>query len=480
MTLFSGLSLRRSACRIYLVVAIAYLFLFIVACSDDESASAIQPLDNEYSSSAMPESSSSEKNVSSSSEGSSNSEKSSSSVSLFNPNISYGELTDPRDGQTYRTVKIGDQVWMAENLNYEAENSFCYGDVASCGAYGRLYTWSAAKNACPSGWHLPRWAEWDTMTIVVGSSAGMKLRSITGWERTEGFHGGVYDDVNTSGFSALPAGGKYDKGKYGSAGKAAFFWSSDEFSEDDTYRMNLFYDDTGVSWQRISKDDAYSVRCLQGEKQSSLSSESPFNPNVEYGELTDSRDGRTYKTVKIGDQVWMAENLNFETASSHCFIDSTKFCEKYGRLYWWADAVGKSEEECGYGKTCSLPSGNIQGVCPDGWHLPSNAEWETLLTAVGGNSKTGSALKSAFGWYLGGTGTNESGFSALPGEYMFGSWGDPCFDDQEATVAGFWSSTEENQEVYHMSVGNNNDIAYLSTDDGDTKVFGYSVRCLKD
>lgn len=454
--------------------------------NDDESSSSVTPKSsshNDKSSSSSANSSSSVTPESSSSETSG----SSSSVSIFNPKISYGELTDSRDGQTYRTVKIGNQVWMAENLNYESANSYCYGDSASsCSEFGRLYTWSAAVDACPSGWHLPRWAEWDTLLTTAVSNkayAGVALKSSAVWNPllvvgSYFDYVQTYDETNISGFSALPAGGMYN-GKYGGVGVEVNFWNASEFNDDETYVMRLYYSETYEFWWRESKQNAYSVRCLQGEKQSSPFSESPFNPNVEYGELTDSRDGRTYKTVKIGDQVWMAENLNFETASSHCFIDSTKFCEKYGRLYWWADAVGKSEEECGYGKTCSLPSGDIQGICPDGWHLPSKTEFETLLTAVGGNSKTGSALKSAFGWYLGGTGTNESGFSALPGEYMFGSWGDPCFDDYEATVAHFWSSTEENGEVYDMNLDKDYNSAGLLADE-DSKAFGFSVRCVKD
>ena len=130
--------------------------------------------------------------------------------------------------------------------------------------------------------------------------------------------------------------------------------------------------------------------------------------------LKDARDGQTYKTVKIGGQWWMAENLNFETDSSFCYNDEESNCTKYGRLYRWAAAVGKSESECGYGHTCSLPSGNIQGVCPSGWHLPSLTEWDSLIDAVGGVSISGEVLKSTSGWNDSGNGTDVFGFSALP------------------------------------------------------------------
>ncbi|MBR4785923.1 MAG: fibrobacter succinogenes major paralogous domain-containing protein [Fibrobacter sp.] len=456
--------------------------------SSAKSSSSVTPQSSDsetsVSSSSAKSSSSSAKSSSSVKPESSSSEtsESSSSVSIFNPKISYGEMTDSRDSHTYRTVKIGNQVWMAENLNYESANSYE-------SMYGRLYTWSAALESCPSGWHLPSWAEWDTLITVVGKGngyAGMKLKSGADWVHETDFNSEVYESSNESGFSALPAGGKTADLYEGRSGQAAFFWNSSEFTDNDAYTTNLYYDDTNVSWKRVSKEYAYSVRCLQGEKQSSPSSESPFNPNAEYGELTDSRDGQTYKTVEIGDQVWMAENLNFETESSYCYNDSAKFCKKYGRLYWWADAVGKSEEECGYGKTCSLPSGNIQGVCPDGWHLPSYTEWDALLTAVGGKSKAGTALKSAFGWYGGYPsysgiyGANESGFSALPGGHMFGSRDNPAFDDDmDVSNAHFWSSTEENGEVYDMNLDKDLNSAGLLADE-DSKAFGFSVRCVKN
>ena len=117
--------------------------------------------------------------------------------------------------------------------------------------------------------------------------------------------------------------------------------------------------------------------------------------DVVIGTLTDSRDGQTYRTVKIGDQVWMAENLNYaytgvpfdyngdtSDSTSWCFENDPANCAKYGRLYTWAAAVGRDEDECGYEHTCGLGSGDIRGACPKGWHLPSQAEWEALIVAV--------------------------------------------------------------------------------------------------
>lgn len=169
--------------------------------------------------------------------------------------------------------------------------------------------------------------------------------------------------------------------------------------------------------------------------------------------LTDLRDGKTYKTVTIGDQTWMAENLNYETENSYCYDDDPSNCSKYGRLYTWAAA-----------KT----------VCPSGWHLPSTTEWKTLFTAVGGSSTAGTVLKSTGGWYNDGNGTDAFGFSALPAGYRYSNG----YYDDEGDDALFWSSTESTSGyAYDMYLYYYSDGASLYYDD---KYYGFSVRCVKD
>jgi len=208
------------------------------------------------------------------------------------------------------------------------------------------------------------------------------------------------------------------------------------------------------------------------------------------GIMVDSRDGQTYKTVTIGSQTWMAENLNFKTDSSFCYNNEESYCTKYGRLYRWAAAVGKSESECGFGYTCSFPSGNIQGVCPSGWHLPSKNEWETLFNAISDSSTVGKVLKSISGWNRSGDGTDDFGFSALPAGYRF-SYGSFASRDSVASYyvisteynkagyyAFFWSSTEYYMDcAYYMSLGYDERGALL---DYYIKYYGFSVRCLQD
>ncbi|SHM50883.1 major paralogous domain-containing protein [Fibrobacter sp. UWR3] len=406
---------------------------------------------------------------SSSSKGSSSSVTPKSSDS--ETSVSTGTMTDSRDGQTYKTVKIGDQVWMAQNLNYKSDNSYCYNDSAKyCSEYGRLYTWADAMESCPTGWHLPSKDEFVILANIAGGSskAGKPLMAKDGWNS----NGGGYD---TYSFAALPGGARNEDGEYVLLGEQGSFWLASE----EAFRFVV--NNLPLYIAPNNRGRGLSVRCLKdagqslsSSSQSGVNSSSSGKVSVELGTFTDERDEQTYKTVKIGDQVWMAQNLNFKTDSSFCYNDEEANCTKYGRHYKWAAAVGKSESECGYGNECSLPSGDIQGACPSGWHLPSKTEWETLFTTVGGNSTAGKVLKSASGWNNSGNGTDAFEFTVLPagGRYGSGNY------SNEGKSAIFWSSTEfEDKDAYIVSLFYDGGAPYLSYAE---KRYGYSVRCLMD
>ena len=199
-------------------------------------------------------------------------------------------------------------------------------------------------------------------------------------------------------------------------------------------------------------------------------------------EICDSRDGQVYRTITINipaesySEVWMAENLNFETANSYCYEDDPAYCETYGRLYTWAAAVAKPENECGPGYECNLGSGDVRGACPKGWHVPSQSEWNELITAVGGSSVAGTMLKTETGWqsHSGVENTDAFGFSALPAGFRSydGSY------DAAGDGANFWSYTEyDGNHAYTMTLYYPYNDAFVYS---DLKSYGFSVRCLKD
>ena len=208
-----------------------------------------------------------------------------------------------------------------------------------------------------------------------------------------------------------------------------------------------------------------------------------LNPDISYGIFQDARDGQFYKTVTIGPQIWMAENLNYDynegTAKSFCYNNEPDSCAKYGRLYTWAAVMdsagvfGDGGKGCGYDVTCSAKE-PVRGICPEGWHLPSDAEWETLFTAVGGVDLAGTKLKSKSGWYNDGNGTDAFGFSALPVGYR----GLNGIYYYEGSQAYFWSSSEDGSDyAYNMLLDYYGDyVRLLNT----SKSLGFSVRCLRD
>lgn len=149
----------------------------------------------------------------------------------------YDTFTDSRDGQLYNTVKIGNQIWMAENLNYElTQGSYCYNDYQeNCNYLGKLYTWNTAKMVCPSGWHLPSASAWDALISYLGEDPGIKLMSSKGWRES-------YSKTNLSGFSAIAAGQRslgYQQ-KYWSLNDYALFWTSTEYDVSKAMHINIF------------------------------------------------------------------------------------------------------------------------------------------------------------------------------------------------------------------------------------------------
>lgn len=202
---------------------------------------------------------------------------------------------------------------------------------------------------------------------------------------------------------------------------------------------------------------------------------------VSYDSLVDERDGQVYKTVVIGTQTWMAENLNFDygdSSKSRCRHDSAIYCEKYGRLYRWSAAMdsaavfSQNGKGCGYGVTCDAIH-PVYGVCPAGWHLPSRTEWRTLYSSVDSlvEDSVGIALKSTSGWRNNTNGTDRFGFGAYP-------YNEETYPGNTNYVE-FWSASEIGSEkVYRFN------LSYAWQDlrerNETTKKSWDAVRCVKD
>jgi uncharacterized protein (TIGR02145 family) len=212
--------------------------------------------------------------------------------------------------------------------------------------------------------------------------------------------------------------------------------------------------------------------------------------------LVDSRDGQSYTTVGIGTQCWMAQNLNIgvkitgttEQANNsllekYCYDNDEANCNTYGGLYQWAEMVQYLNGATNTTSWSPVPTGNVQGICPTGWHIPTDAEWTTVTTFLGGEGVAGGKMKST-GTIETGTGlwdwpnegaTNESGFTALPAGYryengsffiiyLYGVW----WSSSESNLGSAWSRS---MHAWYGEVGR-----------GGTngKNGGFSVRCLRD
>lgn len=411
---------------------------------DDPLSSAIPASSGEeQSSSSKGKSSSSEKTKESSSSGkglssssaksSSSSQSSSSSAESSSSMKSSSSLAYhfqlPIHEIPYNVVTIGKQTWMADNMAKENPTFYYPKGDPNIWKYGRLYDWSTAKEICPEGWHLPDSLEWQTLFDAVGGIevAGKVLQSSnvygTGEEMFAGFRNSygefLYFDKYADFWINDDSGVKFVELQRGAS--KAFFMPNPEYMPD-----NL----TGY---------AYSVRCI-----------------MDY--ITDERDGQTYRTVKIGDQVWMAENMNADEDGSVCYRDSSKYCDVYGRLYSW-DAAMK--------------------VCPEGWRLPDTTDWSILFKSVGGKDNAATHLKATSSWDSNGDGNGDDkfGFSA------FAAGGSDTGSDLKyagkGNSAAFWTSEVKNS-YDAWGVGMYWADSYPTIDEGSLASNRRSVRCIKD
>jgi uncharacterized protein (TIGR02145 family) len=194
-----------------------------------------------------------------------------------------------------------------------------------------------------------------------------------------------------------------------------------------------------------------------------------------YGSVSDDA-GKAYKTVAIGIQTWMAENLDYDpgSGSSVCYDDDPGNCTLYGRLYDWATAMAL-DPSCNASSCSNQIQDKHKGICPSGWHIPSDEEWSVLVDYAGGSSKAGAKLKATGGWYNNGNGTDDYGFSALPGGF-----GDPGDDFGLVGWDGYWWSASEafNSRAYLRYMDYNGED--VEDDNYDIKSRLFSVRCIKD
>jgi len=230
-----------------------------------------------------------------------------------------------------------------------------------------------------------------------------------------------------------PKGSKYDP---------SLLSSSDKSSSSSSIAMSSSSDNSSSS---ANESSSSSVAMSSSSDNSSSSAEIPKCGTVEYDpkkEFCDSRKNDIYKWIKIGEQIWMAENLNYDTTGS---ISST-----YGRLYNWATAMS---------------------ACPSGWHIPDGTEWNTLITEVGGFSNVNEKLKATSGWNgSSGNGQDTYGFSAQPDGYYDGSL------KSVGNTGMWWSSIEDDEDAYHLYISYYFNANYRKTG----KSLLISVRCLQD
>jgi len=407
------------------------------------------------------------------------------------------------DGQVYHTVQIGDQCWLKENLNIgqmingstnQTDNSiiekYCYNNESdSCAEYGGLYQWNelmqyttqpGAQGICPEGWHIPTSLDACILASFVDETTNCNdpfdILSYTagGKLKEEGFRHWMDPNdgaTNETGFTALGSGANWENSHaFSGIRQFGYYASSTRNSED--YNLGFYMVRVQAHLRKYHSElsRGVSVRCIKDSGTPAWGCGDP---------LIDTRDNQSYNTVQIGEQCWMAENLNVgtkinstlsgyqqtnnETIEKYCYYNDVDNCNVYGGLYEWPEMMQYLMNE------------GVQGICPDGWHIPSNSEYTTLTnflgTDAGGKMKSTGTIEQGNGlWYEPNEGaTNSSGFTGLPGS-----------DEYFSNIGfngNFWSSSPSGQNTarYRALGFESVDLESYTYD----KNIGLSVRCIK-
>ena len=389
----------------------------------------------------------------------------------FNPDIHYGEMIDMRDHKVYKTVDIGNQTWMAENLDFADTYAYpalktemqCFDNKnENCEKYGRFYSYAAAidsflvygngardcvlgndaiycsynypvRGICPEGWHLPNADEWRVFWVNVGSTKSILSKNASGTDDFgfsaihTGYYSGSYDIYDQVYWWEMPYMGY----------KYMFIRLNDDWVLD---LSSYYIAPSNANFLTSPGGTKYRVpiRCLKDK-------------DFDYGSFTDERDNHQYKTIEIGGKIWMAENLNYKPGddsdtSSFCLNEDPTNCDKYGRYYY---------------------KDSVQSVCPKGWHLPDSDEWENVFNAHGRSSQAMQTMTKYS--------TNTLGLGLLPMHpndrvrgniNLYGSdcaafvWGNDGYVLWDASPSSNWPNTS---------------FRYIS---GDCN--GCPVRCVQD
>lgn len=484
-----------------LFLSLTVATLGFVACSDSaivNSGESSGELQSSEDASSTKQASSTK--VSSSEEETSADSKSSSSKApevtdpeYWNDALDYETLVDDRDGESYRTIEIGNQTWLAENLRFTPKvgKSWCYDRMSgNCETYGRLYDWTAAEKACPEGWSLPDTSDWSALVKTAGGkvSAAAKLKAKTIlWDINKG--------TDNYGFSAIP-GGIFDGDEYFDMGVTAIWWSATSANGTEAMSIDMLGTSAAVRTSKMLKSAGIAIRCIlktsspnsssaltssSNERLSSSnvptsdpvrssSSVAPSSSSLkasssseavssssyvkEFGVFIDQENSVEYETVIIGGQTWFAKNANVQLNSyGICYDQLSTNCDSLGMLY----------------------AGSSPQICPNGTHIPTKDEWQTLIDYDGGTLATqGKRLKSESFLWTGERGTDDFGFAAMPGGYVW------QYEFYERSKNGYyWTSTvDATSPVYLLVSGSSDSLSFHAIESGSNPY--YSVRCIVD